>query len=110
MKKQKKINTPQRNCLYCKHYNSLSNTCTAPRADLIMNFSPKKDADCILLKYDVTEKAEINSPDFVSEFCKGKKCPYYFETHNLCTRPSKCPYKENKISNEFNNIKFNKDI
>lgn len=110
MKKPKYPNTPQKNCLYCKNYNAESNSCTAPRADLIMNFNTNKEQDCILLKYDKSEMPETNEPNFVSEYCKGKKCPYYFETHNICTRPSLCPYKSIKDKNQFTNIKFNKEI
>jgi len=99
--------TPMRNCLYCRHYGAKANACNAPGAEKIAVFNPNEDADCILLKYDKIENPKINEPSFVAQYCIGKKCPYYFAKHNLCTRPSLCPYKA-ESENMFKNIKFNK--
>ena len=102
--------TPSRNCLYCRHYNSKSNTCTAPGSDKIANFNPRQDADCLLFKYEIKETPKENSGDFVKKYCIGTKCPLYYETSNLCTRPSKCPYTEDEQKSKFNNLNFNKDL
>jgi|GEM_PF-6190184 len=110
MKKPKYPTTPMRNCQYCKHYNAKSNTCTAPKADQIANFNPRDDIDCWLLKYDKSEIPETNDVDFTETYCKGKKCPFYYSTLNLCTRPSKCPYKNVEEKTTFNNVKFDKDL
>lgn len=103
MKEKKYPPTPGLNCMYCRWYNHVAFACSAPNSDKIAVFNPVKDKDCILLKYEKTENPKINSAAFVAEYCVGKKCPYYYKTINLCTRPSKCPYKE-KIKTIFDNV------
>jgi len=102
--------TPMRNCLYCKHYNSKSNTCTAPNAEKIANFYSRDDVDCILFKYDIAETPKTSDPAFTKKFCVGKKCPFYYETLNLCTRPSKCPYVDEVPKSTFESLDFDKEI
>jgi hypothetical protein len=102
--------TISRNCLYCRHYNAKSSTCTAPGGERIANFSPREDADCILFKYEIKEQPKENNGDFVAKYCIGTKCPLYFETANLCTAPSKCPYTKDENKSRFDNLKFGKEI
>jgi len=92
------------------YYNKNFNSCTAPNAEKIAVFHPKNDIDCYLFRYDKSEQSETNTPNFVSEYCKGKKCPFYFEKVNQCTRPSQCPYKNQTEKTTFDTIKFNKNI
>ena len=110
MKTPKYPKTPAINCLYCRHYNSKSNTCTAPSAEKIANFHPREDADCLLFKYEITETPKENSGDFVNKYCIGTKCPFYYKTVNMCTKPSKCPYKEDEIKSRFKSINFDKEL
>jgi len=102
--------TPMRNCLYCRHYNSKSNTCTAPGAERVANFAPREDADCLLFKYEITEPPKENNGDFVERYCIGTKCPYYYLKSNICTRPSKCPYQESEQKSRFETLNFDKEI
>lgn len=84
-----------KNCLMsCQHYNEFSNTCTAPRADDIMTFNRNKMDDCPLYKFKLIESPQVNNENFVQSFCIGFQCPIYNAKSNVCTRPSKCPYKE----------------
>jgi hypothetical protein len=85
--------TPARNCLYCKHYNNSVNCCNAPNSISIAVFHPDYTQDCTLFKWDKSETPEIQDKNFIKEYCLGKKCPYFYETFKVCTRPSKCPYK-----------------
>jgi hypothetical protein len=94
MKDPKYPQTPMRNCYYCRWYNEKSVACSAPGVEKIAVFNPDEDKDCILLRYDKTENPKVSEPDFVSKYCVGKKCPFYYAKLNLCTRPSKCPYTE----------------
>lgn len=110
MKPPKYQHTPMRNCAYCKHYNIKSNSCTAPGAERIANFNPRSDIDCWLFKYDKSENPEYNDAAFVEKFCKGTSCPFYYETANICTKPSKCPYKHLEDTSTFKNVKFDKDF
>jgi len=108
--KEKKIKypaTPMRNCLYCFWYNKTSNTCTAPKAHLIANFHANQDKDCIILKYEKTETPNSPTKAFAEQFCIGKKCPYFYESKRLCTRPSLCPYKGEEPT-IFQSIKLKK--
>ncbi len=106
MKDPKYPQTPMRNCLYCRHYNNSSNACSAPGSEKIAVFNPDFEKDCILLSYDKSENPKVNDFNFVKKFCIGKQCPYYYAKLNLCTRPSKCPYKNepNSTRGIFNNI------
>lgn len=94
MKTPKYPRTPMRNCLYCKHYNAVVNACNAPNAMSIATFNPDLTKDCPLFKWEKSETPEVNDKEFVEKYCVGTKCPYYRQTFNLCTRPSKCPFKE----------------
>ena len=109
MKVPKYPKTPMRNCLYCKWYNSDANACSAPGAEKIAVFNPQDNRDCLLLRYDKTETPVVKEKSFVSKFCVGKKCPFYHQTLNLCTRPSKCPYADKEAS-IFDNLKFDEDF
>lgn len=88
------LKTPQRNCLYCTFYNKKHNSCEHPRADTIATFKPDFSKDCPLFKFEKTEQPVEKPAAFVAEYCLGKKCGYYRQSVNICTRPSLCPWKD----------------
>lgn len=98
-----------RNCLYCKYYNQTSNACTSPKSLELAIFNPQKDQDCRGLWWDKAENPVVKDEAFVNKYCKGTKCPYYFETNNICTRPSKCPFVDTKET-LFQNVDFENEI
>jgi len=97
-----------RNCLYCNHFNKVAVSCDSPKAHLIATFNPNQEKDCILFKYDRTENPEVPEKLFAEKFCIGKKCPYYFASKRICTRPSLCPYKDEE-PDIFNSIQLKED-
>jgi len=100
--------TPAKNCLYCFWYNANAVACDNPKAAMIATFHQNESRDCVLIRYDKTENPEVPDAGFAQKFCLGKKCPYYFESKRLCTRPSLCPYKEDTL-NVFTNIQLKEE-
>lgn len=79
--------------MYCFWYNKGANSCDSPsmRPDSVTFH--QTDKDCTLLRYERSENPEAPDKAFAETFCIGKKCPYYYASKRLCTRPSLCPYK-----------------
>lgn len=100
--------TPMRNCMYCFWFNKGAVSCDNPKAVQIASFHQNADRDCILLSYEKSENPDIPNKPFAEKFCIGKKCPYYFASKRLCTRPTLCPYKDEEVS-LFSNIQLKSD-
>jgi len=108
MKQQPKYpETPRRNCLYCFWYNQGSNACDNPKmSPQYTTFHKNEERDCLLLRFEKTENPEVPEKAFAQKFCIGQKCPYYYASKKLCTRPSLCPYKDEDEPTVFTTIKL----